>query len=72
MLAVLQYISSLESDKGKLKAQVRRLADENNWLRQELQKTQQSLQDTEIELSKAIEEKQHLNYLLSLPKVMKL
>jgi kinesin light chain len=68
LMGVLQYISSLENDKGKLKAQVKRLADENNWLRQELQKTQQALQDAEVEWTKIKEEKEQLNYLLSLAK----
>lgn len=69
-MAVLQYIGTLEGERGKLKAQVRRLADENNWLRQELQKTQQLLQETEVELGTVQEEKHHLNYMMSLPKVI--
>ena len=69
-MAVLQYIGTLEGERSKLKAQVRRLADENNWLRQELQKTQQLLQETEVELGTVQEEKHHLNYMMSLPKVI--
>lgn len=60
----------LESERGKLKTQVRRLADENAWLRQELQTSQATLQEVETELCKVKEERHHLNYLMSLPQVI--
>lgn len=66
---LVQYLSTLEGDKSKLKAQVRRLADENNWLRQELQKNQNQLQDVEGEVCRLKEEKQQLKYTASLSKV---
>ena len=69
---ILQYIGSLEGDKKKLRAQVRRLADENSWLRQELQRTQQQLQEVESEACKIKEEKQHLEYTISLSKVVRI
>lgn len=68
LVMILQYIGSLEGDKKKLRAQVRRLADENSWLRQELQRTQQQLQEVESEACKIKEEKQHLEYTISLSK----
>lgn len=67
--AVIEYIEYGEGERAKLKAQVRRLADENGWLRQELQKCQQSLQESELELSKVQEEKDQLSYLVNLPQV---
>lgn len=58
------YISTLESDKQKLKAQVKRLCSENNWLRKELTDHQQLLQETEIALVKVKEEKENMEFLL--------
>uniref|UniRef100_A0A1X7UMA2 Kinesin light chain n=1 Tax=Amphimedon queenslandica TaxID=400682 RepID=A0A1X7UMA2_AMPQE len=67
--AIIEYIEYGEGERAKLKAQVRRLADENGWLRQELQKCQQSLQESEVELCKVQEEKEQLSYLVNLPQV---
>ena len=66
---VLQQFAALETQRDKLRAQVTRLCGENNWLRQELQKHQQQLSHAETELARVVEEKQHLEYLLALPKV---
>ena len=60
----------METEKHKLKAQVRRLADENNWLRKELNETRQQLQDAEVELATMREEKEHRDFINStVPKV---
>ncbi len=59
------YVNSLEGDKQKLKAQVKRLCAENNWLRKELTEHQQLLQETELQLVKAKEEKEHMDFLLT-------
>ena len=60
----------MDSEKHKLKAQVRRLADENNWLRKELNETRQQLQDAEVELATLKEEKEHREFISStVPKV---
>ena len=64
MLMLANYINTLESDKQKLKAQVKRLCLENNWLRKELTDHQQLLQDTEIALAKTKEEKENLEFQL--------
>lgn len=64
MLMLANYVNSLESDKQKLKAQVKRLCSENNWLRQELTSHQCILQETEINLSKMREEKEQIEFLL--------
>ena len=58
------YINCLEKEKQKYKAQVKRLCDENNWLRTELASHQQQLQETEVHLAKVKEEKEHLDFLL--------
>lgn len=60
----------MESEKQKLKAQVRRLADENNWLRKELNEARQQLQDAEVDLATLREEKEHRDFVNStVPKV---
>ena len=68
MLMLANYINTLESDKQKLKAQVKRLCSENNWLRKELTDHQQLLQETEIALAKMKEEKENLEFLLDYQK----
>lgn len=69
MLTLATYVSMLEADKQKLKAQVKRLCAENNWLRKELTEHQQLLQETEISLAKVKEEKEHLGFLLEQQRV---
>lgn len=65
MVMVANYISSLEGDKLKLKAQVKRLCSENNWLRQSLTESQQLLQEAEVSLGKLKVDKEHLEFLHS-------
>lgn len=43
-MALAGHLQTVEADKQKLKAQVRRLCQENAWLRDELNSTQQKLQ----------------------------
>ena len=64
MVMLANYISSLEAEKQKHKAQVKRLCAENNWLRLELVNHQQLLQEAEVQLAKVREEKEHLDFLL--------
>ena len=64
-----QYVNTLEGDKRTLRAQVKRLASENNWLRKELGEHQQLLQDTEIQLARVREEKEQLEFTLHNQKV---
>lgn len=45
------HLNTVESEKQKLKAQVRRLCQENAWLRDELANTQQKLQMSEQKAS---------------------
>ncbi len=65
MVMVAEYISALEADKMKLKAQVKRLCGENSWLRQSLQDTQQLLQECQVKVEKVLVEKEHLSFVLS-------
>ena len=69
LLLLSNYTTSLEADKQKLKAQVKRLCAENNWLRKELTDHQQLLLDTELALARAKEDKEHLDFLLAQQKV---
>lgn len=46
MVALAGHLQTVEAEKQKLKAQVRRLCQENAWLRDELNSTQQKLQTT--------------------------
>ncbi len=43
-MALASHLQYVEAEKQKLKAQVRRLCQENAWLRDELASTQQKLQ----------------------------
>ncbi|XP_054425361.1 kinesin light chain 4 isoform X3 [Pteronotus mesoamericanus] len=63
MLALASHLSTVESEKQKLRAQVRRLCQENQWLRDELAGTQQRLQRSEQAVAQLEEEKKHLEFL---------
>jgi kinesin light chain len=63
MVAFAGHIDNLESEKQKLKAQVRRLCQENSWLRDELAATQQRLQQCEQKCATLEEEKTHLEFM---------
>lgn len=63
MLALASHLSTVESEKQKLRAQVRRLCQENQWLRDELAGTQQRLQLSEQAVAQLEEEKKHLEFL---------
>ena len=47
MLALASHLQTVEAEKQKQRAQVRRLCQENMWLRDELASTQQKLQSSE-------------------------
>lgn len=65
MIMVANYITSLEGDRLKLKAQVKRLCAENNWLRESLTESQQLLQEAEVSLGRLKVDKEHLEFLQS-------
>lgn len=55
----------VEAEKQKLRTQVRRLCQENAWLRDELASTQQRLQASEQAVAQLEEEKKHLEFMAS-------
>ena len=67
-MALCSHLSHVEAEKQKLRAQVRRLCQENAWLREELSSTQVKLQGSEQNVAKLEEEKQHLEFMNSLKK----
>ena len=65
-MALCKHLSQVEAEKQKLKAQVRRLCQENAWLREELSTTQTKLQQSEQANVQLEEEKKHLEFMNSL------
>merc|ERR1712087_208293 len=66
MVALSGHLQTVEAEKKKLRAQVRRLCEENAWLRDELANTQLKLQQSEEKVATLEEEKKHLEYMNSL------
>lgn len=67
-MALAQHLQAVEAEKQKLRAQVRRLCQENAWLRDELANTQQKLQQSEQNVAALEEEKKHLEFMNSIKK----
>uniref|UniRef100_A0A669E9P4 Kinesin light chain n=1 Tax=Oreochromis niloticus TaxID=8128 RepID=A0A669E9P4_ORENI len=63
IIALSSHLSAVESEKQKLRAQVRRLCQENQWLRDELAGTQHKLQRSEQSVAQLEEEKKHLEFM---------
>ncbi|XP_051503825.1 kinesin light chain 1-like isoform X2 [Myxocyprinus asiaticus] len=68
MMSLSNHLNTVESEKQKLRAQVRRLCQENQWLRDELANTQQKLQKSEQNVAQLEEEKKHLEFMNQLKK----
>uniref|UniRef100_A0A4W4HQX9 Kinesin light chain n=1 Tax=Electrophorus electricus TaxID=8005 RepID=A0A4W4HQX9_ELEEL len=68
MLALAGHLNTVESEKQKLRAQVRRLHQENEWLRDELSITQQKLWTSQQSVVQLEEEKKHLEFMDQLRK----
>ncbi|KAK2831351.1 hypothetical protein Q7C36_016437 [Tachysurus vachellii] len=68
MMALSAHLGSLEAEKQKLRAQVRRLCQENQWLRDELAGAQQKLQESEQEVVALEEQNNHLQFMSSIRK----
>ncbi|GMT12331.1 hypothetical protein PFISCL1PPCAC_3628, partial [Pristionchus fissidentatus] len=66
MMALTQHLQTQEAEKQKLKAQVRRLCQENAWLRDELSSTQNKQQQSEQRVAQLEEENKHLTFMNSL------
>ncbi|XP_069857280.1 kinesin light chain 3 isoform X3 [Dipodomys merriami] len=63
LLALSAHVGVLEAEKQRLRAQARRLAQENAWLREELEETQRRLRASEEAVAQLEEEKSHLQFL---------
>ncbi|XP_048355275.1 kinesin light chain 3 isoform X2 [Sphaerodactylus townsendi] len=63
LIALSSHIEALEAEKQKLQTQVKRLCQENIWLREEQAATQQRLQHSEATVAQLEEEKKHLEFL---------
>ncbi|XP_057695060.1 kinesin light chain 3 [Corythoichthys intestinalis] len=68
MMALSAHLGSLEAEKQKLRAQVRRLCQENQWLRDELAGAQQRLQEREQDMVTLEEQNRHLQFMASIRK----
>ncbi|XP_064621974.1 kinesin light chain-like isoform X5 [Lineus longissimus] len=68
MMALANHLQHVEAEKQKLRAQVRRLCQENAWLRDELANTQQKLQQSEQKVATLEEEKKHLEFMNEMKK----
>lgn len=68
MMALSAHLGSLEAEKQKLRAQVRRLCQENQWLRDELARAQQQFQEKEQEVVTLEEQNRHLQFMSSIRK----
>uniref|UniRef100_A0A3Q3M2H4 Kinesin light chain n=1 Tax=Mastacembelus armatus TaxID=205130 RepID=A0A3Q3M2H4_9TELE len=68
IIALSSHLSAVESEKQKLRAQVRRLCQENQWLRDELAGTQHKLQRSEQNVAQLEEEKKHLEFMNQIKK----
>ncbi|KAM9833679.1 kinesin light chain 2 isoform 2-T2 [Syngnathus typhle] len=69
IIALSGHLSAVESEKQKLRAQVRRLCQENQWLRDELAATQHKLQRSEQSVAQLEEEKKHLEFMNQIKKL---
>ncbi|KAI4473725.1 hypothetical protein M0802_015966 [Mischocyttarus mexicanus] len=66
MMALASHLQMVEAEKQKLRTQVRRLCQENAWLRDELAGTQQKLQASEQAVAQLEEEKKHLEFMTTI------
>lgn len=66
MIAIQQHLQAVEAEKHKLRAQAKRLSQENAWLRDELSKTQQKLMEADKDKITLEQENRHLKFTISL------
>lgn len=66
MVSLAQHVQTQEAEKQKLKAQVRRLCQENAWLRDELTSSQNKHQVSEQRVAQLEEENKHLAFMNSI------
>jgi len=70
MAALATHLQATEAEKQKLRSQVKRLCQENTWLRDELASTQQKLQASEQSSAQLEEDKKHLEFMNSIKSMM--
>ncbi|XP_076282926.1 kinesin light chain isoform X4 [Lasioglossum baleicum] len=63
MMALANHLQKVEAEKQKLRTQVKRLCQENAWLRDELAGTQQKLQASEQAVAALEEANKHLEFM---------
>merc|ERR1712088_243417 len=68
MGSLATHLRNVEAEKQKLRSQVKRLCQENTWLRDELASTQQKLQASEQSSAQLEEDKKHLEFMNSIKK----
>lgn len=68
MMALAAHLNAVESEKQKLRAQMRRTDMENKWLWEELSIVQQKLQTCEGNLAQVEQEKKQLEFMNQLKK----
>eukprot|EP00106_Octopus_bimaculoides_P000869 XP_014768311.1 PREDICTED: kinesin light chain isoform X17 [Octopus bimaculoides] len=68
MMSLANHLQTTEAEKQKLRAQVRRLCQENAWLRDELANAQQKLLLSEQKVATIEEEKKHLEFMNEMKK----
>jgi kinesin light chain len=68
MMQLSNYLQSIEAEKQKIKSQVKRLCQENAWLRDELAAAQKKLQESEQYSAQIEVELSHLKFLKELKK----
>lgn len=68
MMALATHLQHNEADKQKLKSQVKRLCQENAWLRDELNSVQQQHQMLGQQVAQLEEENKHLEFMISIKK----
>lgn len=66
MIALQQHLQAVEAEKHKLRAQAKRLSQENAWLRDELSNTQQKLMEADKEKITLEQDNKHLKFKLTL------
>ncbi|KAI6221889.1 Kinesin light chain (KLC)-like protein [Aphelenchoides fujianensis] len=66
MMSLATHLQQVEAEKQRVKAQVKRLCEENAWLRDELNSVQQQHQQVGQQLAQLEEENKHLAYMNSL------
>uniref|UniRef100_A0A1I8FYX0 Kinesin light chain 3 n=1 Tax=Macrostomum lignano TaxID=282301 RepID=A0A1I8FYX0_9PLAT len=69
LVAVSRHIQQLDSDKMKMRTQVRRLVQENAWLREELTAVQGRLHERESALVALEEERNHLKFMAEMRQI---